>query len=527
MNLLLISLIPTAIVLISAIITKRLHLSLIAGLLASAIIATGGSLIKAQALLSTRLLNQITDLDTLATYSFLFILGVVITIIEYTGGAAAAARILTKRLKSARGAQTTSFFLSCSLFIDDYLNVLTAGYIMRPITDRFHIARVKLAWLIHSLSSPIVIIAPLSTWLALIVTQLEQAGISATISPTTKIAEDPYLLFLQSIPFIFYSFLTMTSILFIVWAAISYGPMARFEKEAESQPIQPSATEHEGSGERSAIHLIAPIFTLIACFLIGIAYDGNYVLFGGTHSFIQALKSTQHISFILLGSSIVAFLVSVTLGLATKAMKLSDLLLLSWTGITITAPGVFTVFLASILGAMTRFDLQTGVHMAQALSTILEAWLLPVAIFAGASLTALVTGSAWGTIALLVPIAVQMTTNLVAGTEIISISTFPLLLPVLGAIFSGAVCGNHLSPFADLTILTATSTGCSFIDHIKTQIWYAIPAVIGATAGFLAIGILVGIYQMSLLMAAIYAYGIGIAITIALIWILSRVMKAA
>jgi len=511
------ALLPTFVVVTVALLTHRLMAALIAGIGVCALLATHWSPFAALNLLNTRILEQITDIDTLCNYSFLFILGIVITIIEYTGGAAACAKFLAERLSSARSAQCASILLSFSLAIDDYLSVLSVGYIMRPIFDRFAIARVKLAWLIHALSGPLVIIAPLSTWLALVLTQLENAGVSTKGNGLAKIAEDPYVLFLKTTPFVIYSLLTIATVLFIVTRKVSFGPM----KEAEESAIKPEATtELPVPANASALTLIAPIITLIASFILGIAYRGNHRMFGGTHSMVQALQSADHIAVILLISGCIALVVSIIVSLSKGVFNLRTMFPATLSGITAIAPSILVVFLASVLGCMTRLDLQTGTILANVLQGILHPWLLPAATFLGSLGMALATGSAWGTIALMTPIGLGMVTTLSGLALPLTVTQFPLILPVLGAIFSGAVCGNHLSPFADISILAATSAGCSVLDHLKTQTWYAIPAVVGTVVGFLVVGI--GIGQMGIYASLITAYGLGLFTTLGLMMVLRK-----
>ena len=189
-------LLPPVAVLLVTLITKRLNPSLIVGLISAGLIATQFSLLGTMNLLSQRIISQLTDPDNLYLYSFLIILGIIISLFEYTGAATAFAHRLTTRLRSARSSQFSSMMLSSALFIDDYLSCLTTGYVMRPIMDRFNVPRVKLAYLIHSLSGPLVILAPISSWIALITSQLEKAGISPDPMGTTRIFADPFYVYL-------------------------------------------------------------------------------------------------------------------------------------------------------------------------------------------------------------------------------------------------------------------------------------------------------------------------------------------
>lgn len=490
-------LVPPACILIAVFFTHRLNLSLWAGLITASFIAGQGSLPASIKILISRLWSQITDLDNLYLYAFLIILGIIICLLEYSGAALAFAQKLTHHLRSGKSAQTSTLWLSSSLFIDDYLSCLTSGYVMRPLTDKFNIPRAKLAYLIHSLSGPLVILAPISSWIALITSQLENAGISNSAGVRTKILADPFYVYLQSIPYIFYSILLIVSVWFIVRRSISYGPMHTQEAIAKKTgnlfggkaELESKSTIPNTPG--SVWGLVIPILVLICSFILGILWGGGFWLLGGSYSFLEALQKNNQTSLMLLLASLITLVVAFFVYYRTNGdMSKKQLTKIIFEGYSVMKTSIVMVFLASTMGIMLREDLQTGAYLAQVLYGILSIALLPLLFYLISIFTSLITGSAWGTIALLVPIAVQMTTSLLAVPLPTTLENAAILIPVLGALFSGAVCGNHISPIAETTIMSSSAAGCYPLDHAITQFWYALPAIVCAGISFALIGFL-------------------------------------
>lgn len=518
---------PPLFILIGVFLTKRLNLSLLIGLISAALIAGNAAPMASWRILTTRFWSQITDLDNLYLYAFLIILGTILCILEHSGAAMAFAHKLTTRLRSGKAAQTATLWLSSALFIDDYLSCLTAGYVMRPIMDKFNLPRVKLAYLIHSLSGPLVILAPLSSWIALITSQLENSGVSSMMCVKTKVLADPFYLYLQSIPYIFYSILLIASVWFIVRRSISYGPMHSQEIIAQKtnnlfggkDPLSTKMPHLEESG--SAWDLAIPLLILIGSFVLGILWMGGYYLFGGSHSLLQALQRNNQTSAILLVSSIITLIITWLLCALKGKCSSKNAFSLFRLGFDMMKSSIMMIFLASTMGLMLREDLQTGTYLAQSLYGILSISLLPFLFYLISIITALITGSAWGTIALMLPIAVQMTTSLLAVSLPTTIEQALILLPVLGAIFSGAVCGNHISPIAETTIMSSSSAGCYPLDHANTQFWYALPAVIAAGFSYLCIGFL----PYSSALNFLIALGIGLIMCLGLITAANRLFK--
>jgi len=489
-------LLPPVLVLLIALYTKRLTEALTIGIISAACIATQYSPLATVQLIGDRLHSQIADLDNWYTYSFLILIGSLIALLGHTGGAAAFARIFTQRLKSARMVETSSFLLSCTLFIDDYLSNLTVGHVMRPLTESFLIPRAKLAFLVHSMTGPLVILAPISSWAAMIISQLENAGINSPAEANTKVLVDPFYVYLKSIPFIFYSVFLLISVIFIIRQRISFGAMKMHEDIARTQKNffggKPEPTTIDINNDTAEQGIMAdfllPLVTLVATVIGGVAYAGNYYLFGGTATFMQAVRNNQQPFLVLAAAGLITFVISTLYALLRKRLSVTSIPTILMQGFWLMASPIVMVFLASTLGLILKNDLHTGQYLAQSLVGSVSMAFLPAMFYVASLIITIATGSAWGTIALMLPIAVPMVTSM-SG---LMLPTTPehifILYPVLGALFSGAVCGDHISPISETTIMASSSSGCYTFDHVKTQFPYAMPATVCAFIAFIIAG---------------------------------------
>ena len=490
-------LLPPFIVIILAFLTRKLNSSLAAGIIAGAFIATDFSITKTALLTGQHLLKTITDTDTIYMYTFLFTIGILIVLLNRTGAALAFAHSLTQKLRNARMAETSSLMLSTTLFIDDYLNGLTVGFVMRPITDRFKIPRAKLAFLVHTMTGPLIILAPISSWVGAMMGALDKAGIVPTHIPGAKIIADPFFVYLETIPYIFYSIFMIASAWFIVRAYISFGPMKKHEMIAQStgnlfggKPPLPNKFDCKPHLNGSVGDLLWPLIILIGCVIIGNLWAGGYHLFGGTHTMLDAFKHNTQTFLVLCVAAFITLGFTFIKGLADKKISSKFIPRIFYDGIEMMVGAVIMVVLALTLAAVLTTDLATGKYLAQLVQDSLPIATLPVIFFIISTITATITGSAWGTMFILVPIAVPMLISLMQIAVPATPESMTILFPVLGAIFSGAACGNHISPIADTTIMTSTSSGCYPIDHAQTQFPYALPVIFSTAVAYMLAGLL-------------------------------------
>jgi tetracycline resistance efflux pump len=453
-------------------------------------------------LIATRTIDQITDIDYIYLYIFLLVIGMFIVLLDRTGGARAFAHTFTKHIRSARAAETSTLAVSAVLFVDDYLSNITSGYVMRPITDKFHVPRAKLAYIVHSISIPLIILMPISSWVAMLTGQLAKAGIKPIANSTetsVKIIADPFFVFLATIPFIFYSFIALASVFMVIRRRISYGPMHLHEQIAKSNgnlfgletthilnPEDPLNTIQ--SSRPSLIDFCIPLVVLISTFILTILYTGNYYLLGGNQTFINAFKNTDQSFLAICLAGLAAFGTGLVLALTRHKITHHDVPHIIKEGIDMMISSVIMLILASILGNIVRIDLHTGAYLASMLGKAIPASFIPCMFFIVAFITAFLMGTSWGTIALLMPMAMPIITAFISTPLPVVPALAPLLYPVLGAIFSGATCGDQLSPISQTTLMASTSSGIDPITHTKTQVPYAIPAIVGAIAAFIISG---------------------------------------
>lgn len=513
------SIVPPLIVIICAAYTQKLNIALIGGIIAAAIIASSGSPLETANLLGTRFWSQLIDIDKAYLYVFLISIGTLIALFNYTGCARAFAALISKRIRSAKAAQTSSIFISFLLFIDDYLSILTNGYVMLNLADRFGIARVKLAFLVHSLAGSVVILAPVSSWVATITTYLDQSGVSPIASNTTVVLTDPFYLYLRSLPFIFYSFLIIGSVLFIVRRSISFGPMQKYEEEAAAQAHHESEhTRITPQDNWAFLDLVLPLATLFLTVLLGIPIAGGFP----SISFMEAVKQNNQTFLIMCIGAVLALLFGLALAHYRKTVKISAYPSLAAEGFDSMKTAIIMVFLAAVLGVMMKDDLHAGQFLAQEFLHTSSVAILPVLMFGTSLIIALAIGSAWGTMALLIPLAVPMVATLSQMPIPMHPDLLPLLAPVLGAIFSGAVCGNHISPLADVTIMSALSTGVTPLQHFYTQLPYAIPAMISTAFGFCLVGFLM---HLSPALNGLISLGLSMILCLGMLEIANRFWK--
>lgn len=520
-------LIPPFVVLATAFITRKLNTALILGILSAALVASSCNPMTALPLAAIRVFNQLTDPDYLYLYGFLILIGMLIFIITQTGGATGFARTITKHLRSKKSVETSSLFLSSMLFIDDYLSNLTVGYVLRPLTDSFNIPRAKLAYLVHSMSGPLVILIPVTSWVAMITGQLRLAGIAVS-GAQSKIIADPFFIYLNAIPYIFYSILVIISVIFVVRTRVSFGPMAHHEhcartsgnlfggKEPLEQPVDHTAL----SG--SAYDLLVPLAILLTSVFLTLLYMGGFSWLGGSLSLLGALQNNSNTFCALFISAALTCVCSFVYAYFRGKLSLDDSRIIMRNGFALMKGAVYMVILASTLGVMFKKDLLVGSYLASLVASSFPLQLLPVCIFLVSTIIATVTGSSWGTIAIMTPVVIQMLMSLAGIINAITPDQLPMLFPLLGAVFSGAVCGDHLSPISETTIMACTSSGSYPLDHTITQLYYTLPAVISTCLAFIFVGT---IGQSGSLLSIIGALGLSIPLCLFILWIQSYIHR--
>ncbi len=503
-------LVPPLLVVILAATTRRVFVSLLTGIFSALLVAHDFSLTKVLPDMVKRIWHT-TELGTITSWQafwntwylficlFLILLGIVITMLQHSGGAYAYGNVVSSRLKNKRQAEASSLLLSLFFFIDDYFSCLTVGSVMQPITDRFKIPRVKLGLLVNAMGAPLVVLLPFSSWAAEIIMQIRQSGISAIARTGTLVVADPFYVYMNVIPFMFYSFIAILSIWFIVYKQISFGLYDKHARVAEQtgnlfagkMPVAKRTKDlsEEQIKRSSILDFLIPIGTLFVSAMIAILYFGDWQCFGGGNSLMVALQNSKIAAALFVGS-VITLLVSTPYLVSRKKLLPGQLPGIFWEGIMLLGPSVGVLILIWTLSGLLRTDLATGQYLASLLIGKINIAYLPLMFFVVAIITSSTMGSAWGTIGIHIPIAVPMLASLLHLQAPVFVASVPVLFPLLGAIVSGAVIGNHLSPISDTMLMSSTSSGSYHIDLVKTQFSFTLPCIIASAVAFLIAGFL-------------------------------------
>ena len=467
------ALVPPLVAIILALITKETYSSLFVGILVGALLVTGfapvGTL---DTMINEGFVPAISG--NAGIFMFLVILGIMVALVNAAGGSAAFGKWAAKHVKSRVGAGLATFVLGVLIFIDDYFNCLTVGSVMRPLTDQQKMSRAKLAYLIDATAAPICMIAPVSSWAAAVsgVAEKLDSGISGI------------QLFIQAIPFNFYSLLTFVFVIGITVMGFDYGPMAKAEFKALQGELGSLGNDEEAEASNASLwDMLIPIVLLIVFCVIGLIYVGGYFgvdAWGGTDcagDFIAAFGNTD--AFIALPwGSLVALVVSIIYLICRRVITFKGAMGCTVKGFNAMVPAILILTFAVTLKNMTGL-LGADVYVAGLMKTASQGlfMMLPAIIFLVACFLAFATGTSWGTFGILIPIVLPI-------FEVGS----PLLMVGISACLAGAVCGDHCSPISDTTIMASAGANCNHIEHVQTQLPYAITVALISFVNFIIAG---------------------------------------
>ncbi len=456
------ALLPPVVAIALALITKEVYSSLFVGILMGGLLYSGynfeGTVLH---VFQGGIVSVLSSASNIGILVFLVILGAMVALMNKAGGSAAFGRWAAKHIKSRVGAQLATVALGVLIFIDDYFNCLTVGSVMRPVTDKHKVSRVKLAYLIDATAAPVCIIAPISSWAAAVASYVEEGnGLSV---------------FIQAIPFNFYAILTIVMMVGMALMKLEFGSMAKFEHNAETKgdlwggknPYAGAEEEEDGKG--IVLDLVLPVAVLILSCVIGMIYSGGF--FEGT-SFIEAFSNSDASLGLMLGS---AFALAFTLlyYCLRKTMTFRETMGCIPEGFRAMVPAILILTFAWSLNTMTG-SLGAKEFVAGIVKSSAGGFqsLLPAVVFLIGCFLAFATGTSWGTFGILIPI---------------TLSVFPLTNPLgvvcVSACMAGAVCGDHCSPISDTTIMASAGAQCDHVDHVSTQLPYT---VVAAAVSFVA-----------------------------------------
>ena len=488
------SLVPPVVAIVLALITKEVYSSLFVGILIGGAFWSG---FKPEATIlhvfQDGVVGVLTDSYNMG---ILVILGVMVCMMNKAGGSAAFGRWAKEHIKTRAGAQLATIALGVLIFIDDYFNCLTVGSVMRPVTDSHNVSRAKLAYLIDATAAPICIIAPISSW-------------AAAVTGFVK-GEDGFSIFIRAIPYNYYAILTVIMMVTLVLAKEDYGPMKAHEKNAiEGDLFTTGDRPFENTSENAiynkgkVIDLVFPILSLIVCCVIGMIYSGGF--FSGT-GFVEAFSESDASVGLMLGSFF-AMVITIVFYVVRKVLRFSDSMACIPEGFKAMVPAILILTFAWTLKAMTD-SLGAAPFVASVMNSAAGGLmnLLPAIIFLVGCFLAFATGTSWGTFGILIPIVVAVFQGTNETMMIISIS----------ACMAGAVCGDHCSPISDTTIMASAGAQCNHVNHVSTQLPYAMTVAAVSCITYVIAGILQN---------AVICLVIGIALQIGVLLAIKAITK--
>lgn len=495
------SLLPPVIAIGLALITKEVYTSLLAGIITGGLLYSNFNL---ELMINTiffqeegGMIYKLADAWNVGILVFLVMLGILVSLLNKAGGSAAFGKWASKHIKTRIGAQISVMVLGVLIFVDDYFNCLTVGSVLRPVTDRHKVSRAKLSYIIDATAAPVCIIAPISSWAAAVTSSVpEDAGING------------FAVFIQTIPYNLYAILTLVMILAIILLRVDYGPMRKHEMNAIAgdlftTPGRPYEENEEVMKEQAhVLDLILPVAVLIISCIVAMVYTGGFF---DRVSFVDAFASSDASVGLVLGGAVtlvftfIYFLIRNVLTFQEFAECIPE-------GFKAMIAPILILTMAWTLSGMTNL-LGAKIFVAEIVANSAKAFqgFLPVIIFLVAALLAFATGTSWGTFSILIPIV---------------LGVFPsgqMMVISIAACLAGAVCGDHCSPISDTTIMASAGGHCEHVNHVSTQLPYAITVAAVCLVGYLIIGILqaIGLAAISWI-----ALPIGIVILIGVLLVI-------
>lgn len=501
------ALLPPIIAIGLALITKEVYSSLFTGIVVGALLYGNFNL---ELTLNTFLfqseggmVSKLSDSWNVGILIFLVVLGILVALMDKVGGSAAFGLWAAKNIKSRVGAQLSTILLGILIFVDDYFNCLTVGSVMRPLTDRHNISRAKLAYLIDATAAPVCIIAPVSSW---------AAAVTSSVPPDSGI--NGFSMFLKSIPYNFYALTTIFMMVLIAIMNCDFGSMKLHEDNALNGDLfttndRPYGDDIEtkDNGLGGVIDLICPVVILIFCCIMGMVYTGGY--FSG-ESFVNAFANSDASKGLVIGSIITLLLVFLWY-MTRGVMKFTEFTDCIPEGFKQMVAPILILTMAWTLSGMTGLlGAKFYVHDMVAASAGAVKMFLPIIIFLVGFFLGFSTGTSWGTFAILIPIVCNVFSDA---------STYEMLTISIAACLAGAVCGDHCSPISDTTIMASAGAHCNHVNHVSTQLPYALTAAGVSAVGFLMAGIMGYMWESS---AALLSLPITLALMLVVVVVIKK-----
>lgn len=465
------SLVPPLIAISLALVTKEVYSSLFLGILSGALLYTGYNPEKSiRHIFIEGIFEVLSNPGNVGILCFLVILGMMVQLMNKTGGSRAFGNWAQKHIKTRRGSMFATMILGCLIFIDDYFNCLTVGSVMLPATDKARISRAKLAYLIDTTAAPICIIAPISSW---------AAAVSGFVE-----GENGMKLFVQTIPYNFYALLSICMMIFLILLNVDFGPMAEHEKNAlekgdlfttEERPYGEGEQGKEGEGK--ILDMLFPVISLAVFCVIGMIYSGGF--FSGT-DFVTAFSQSNAPTGLVFGS-FMALVFTLLFYFLRSSISFHDAMQCLPEGFKQMVPAILILTFAWTLKEMTDSlgakEFVEGIVAGRA-GAMLS--LLPAFVFMIAVGLSFATGTSWGTFGILIPIVVGVFQK----------TDYTMMIIAMSSCMAGAVCGDHCSPISDTTIMSSAGAQCMHLNHVTTQFPYAMLVALVSVIAYILAGFL-------------------------------------
>ena len=499
------ALVPAIVAIALALISKEVYSSLFVGILIGgifyAIDAGTGFTGVITHVFSDGFVGSLADSYNVGILIFLVVLGIMVALMNRAGGSGAFGKWAKKHIKTKAGAQFATILLGILIFIDDYFNCLTVGSVMKPVTDKYGVSKEKLSYLIDSTAAPVCIIAPVSSW-------------AAAVAGFVTEGENGIGLFCAAIPFNFYAIMTLIMMSAMVFMKFEYGQMSKYEKALEI--MGDTTTEEEAAAadaKGKVIDLVLPVVVLIILCVIGLIYSGGF-FDAESESYLrfQDAFSNADASVGLLYGSFGGLILTVIFYLCRKVITFKSAMECIPDGFKAMVPAILILTLAWTLKGMTD-SLGAKEYVAGLVEGSASGlkMFLPAIVFIIACFLAFATGTSWGTFGILIPICIAAFPS--GAIRIISIS----------ACMAGAVCGDHCSPISDTTIMASAGAQCEHVNHVSTQLPYAITCAAVSFVAYLVAGLTL---TLGLVASCIISWIIGlIVLFVVLFFIKSRQKK--
>lgn len=521
-------LLPPLLTIILALLTKDVIVSLFAGIFSGTMVLAGGNPFLALTMLTDTLANSLADGWNIRIFLFCGMLGALVGMLGKTGSAWAFGKWASKGIKTKTGALLFTWFFGLIIFIDDYFNSLTIGTVMRPLSDRTKTSRAKLAYVLDSTAAPVCILAPISSWVVTVIGQIKgSAGFE-------KLGVNEFTYFLKVIPFNLYAIFAILMVIVITLTHRDFGPMAESEERAEKGKglfdedrfgaVAGKVTERAEKSHANAFDMLFPIGLLI---VMAISFfpittwlgkiDGKTITTFGEA--MQAVSLTQAFNDTDASKALfyaIIFTITVTYAyyFIRKLLDLKSSADSIIEGIKSMVPALIILTMAWSIGSIIKeTPAKGGLGLSKYLSDLVVSggfplWLLPILVFLLACIISFSTGTSWGTFLIMIPIIMPISIGLAEAQGLVGDALLAATLAPIGAILGGAIFGDHSSPISDTTILSSTGASCPHLEHVATQVPYAIFVATAAMAGHLVGGVTLNPYLALATTAVLFVIGV-------------------